>query len=423
MVINETIVSSSYSRPDTVNQDSAIPEEKNGPSIGGTFIEGSYGGDAETLNWLLAADGTSHSYIGMTIDTLANYNNDLEINLLCLAKDIEASADGLVYTVTIRDDLKWSDGSQVTADDYVYTLKNLMFSDWLNYPYRTHWQEEVGGQLVYVNPEVVDSTTFTVTRQTVDPEFAYTIYDIVPYPRSLSEKYEGDMDAFMRAPEFNNLTYAGNLGPYKFKEWIRNDRFVCERNPDYYLGKEVGAPYFDEYVIKLFGNSATMLAALEAGDITYCGIEPEKVAKFKSMNAINVYTIPSGGYITLVYNQRANGFEGLKERSIRQAISMAISKEKLSKSVYLGFAAPSFSLIPNVSPWYDDSRVTKYGVGTLYDKQKAAELSTRQVIRPADLGSTFRATQKNGQPLSLTLVTNTGGRNGGGNRLLYQAGA
>lgn len=380
-----------------------------GPSVGGTFIEGQYGGDAETLNWLLAADGTSHSYIGLTIDTLATYNNDLEIVPLCLAKDIEVSEDGLVYTVTIRDDLKWSDGSQVRADDYVYTLKNLMFSDWLNYPYRADWQEEVNGQIVHVDPKVVDTTTFTITRQTVDPEFAYTIYDTVPYPRSIAEKYEGDIDAFTRAPEFNNLTYTGNLGPYTFKEWIRNDRFVCQRNPDYYLGRDVGAPYFEEYVIKLFGTSATMLAALEAGDITYCGIEPEQVAHFKQMDDINVYTIPSGGYTVLVYNHRANGFEGLKERSVRQALSMAIGKEQMCKSVYLGFAEPAYSFIPVVSPWYNDSNLSKYGVGNLYDKQKAGELFYQAGYGEKTSAGTFKATQKNGQPLELRLVTNTGG--------------
>src|SRR4030042_3833793 len=100
----------------------------------GDFISGEYGGDAESLNLLLVADGNSFSYIGLTLDSLAIYNNKLETHLLCLARDVEVSPDGLVYTVTIRDDLKWSNGSQVTAEDYVYTLKNLMFSDWLNYP-------------------------------------------------------------------------------------------------------------------------------------------------------------------------------------------------------------------------------------------------------------------------------------------------
>ena len=386
------------------------PTEEDGhKEVSGSFIEGNYGGDAETLNWLLAADATSHSYIGLTIDSLANYNNQLEINLLCLAKDIEVSPDGLVYTITIRDDLKWSNGSQVTADDYVYTLEKLMFSDWLNYPYRDDWRERVNGEDAFVKPEVVDDITFTITRQTVDPEFVYNVYDIIPYPKYIAVNYEGDVEAFTRAPEFNNLTYTGNLGPYRFVEWIRNDRYVVERNPGYYLGKDIGAPYFERYIVKLFGTSATMLAALEAGDISYCGIEPEKVSKFKSMDSVNVFTVPTGGYTLIGYNHRANGWDGLKETTVRQALSMSISKEVITQSVYLGFAEPAFSFIPVTSPWYDGESVVKYGVGSLYDKQRAAELFYQAGYGKKREDGTIEIIDKDGSPLKLILVTNTGG--------------
>ena len=399
------------------NTDNIIPAkevepleiETHGKQVKGTFIEGTYGGDGETLNWLLAADANSHSYTGSTIDTLVTYNNELEISLLCLAKDLEVSPDGLVYTVTIRDDLKWSDGSRVTAEDYVYTLENLMFSDWLPYPYRDGWQEEVNGEMVFVDAAVVDETTFTITRQTVEPEFAYTIYDIVPYPKYIATKYEGDLDAFTRAPEFNDLSYTGNLGPYKFKEWIRNDRFVVERNPDYYLTHDIGAPYFEEYVTKIFGTEATMLAALEAGDITSCSIAPEKVSKFKDMEHINVYTVPGGGYTLVGYNHRDNGWEGLNNTAVRQALSMSVSKELIARSVYYGFAEPAYSFIPVTSPWYDGESVVKYGVGDLYDKKRAAEIFLQEGYGKQEPDGSITVVDSDGSPLTLTLVTTTGG--------------
>jgi peptide/nickel transport system substrate-binding protein len=378
--------------------------------VKGIFIEGESGGDAETLNWILAADATSFSYVGHTLDPLATYDNEFNIQLRCLAKDIEVSPDGLVHTVTIRDDLRWSDGSPVTAEDYVYTLKNLMFSDWLSYPYKSDWQEEVNGEKVFVKPEVVNQTTFTITRQTVDAEFVYTLYDLTPYPKYIAQKYEGDAEAFMRAPEFNNLTYTGNLGPYRFKEWNRNDRFVVERNPDYYLGKDIGAPYFEQYVIKLFGTSATRQAALEAGDITATGIEPEQVAKFKSNPKIKVYTVPTSGYTILAYNQRANGWEGLRHKEVRQALSMAISKQAITQNILLGFAEPAFSFIPKVSPWYTEEGMVKYGVDTLYNKQKAAEILYQLGYGVKQADNTIKVTDKDGKPLQLTLVVNVGSK-------------
>lgn len=372
------------------------------------FIEGQSGGDAETLNWILAADGSSFGYIGHTLDSLATYDNDFNIKLRCLAKDVEASPDGLVYTITIRDDLKWSNGSPVTAEDYVYTMKNLMFSDWLNYNYKINWQEEVNGNTVFITPGVINDTTFTITRQTVDPEFVYTIYDLIPYPKHIATKYEGDVEAFTQAPEFNNLTYTGNLGPYRFVEWIRNDKFVVERNPEYYLGKDIGAPYFEKYITKLFGTSATMQAALEAGDITYAGIEPDQANKFRNLENIDVYTVPTRGYTLLAYNHRANGWEGLKKKVVRQALSMGVNKEVLSQAVLLGFGEPAFSFIPMTSPWYSKKDLVKYGVESLYDKQKALEILEQEGYRKTKEDGTVETVDKDGAPLTLTMVTSTG---------------
>ncbi len=359
----------------------------------GVYISGTSAGDAETLNWILAADSASLGYAGHTQDPLATYDNEWRVQLRSAAGDVEVSEDGLVYTVTIRDDLRWSDGSSVTAEDYVYTLKNLMFSDWLNYTYKSDWQEDIGGETVFVTPEVIEGTTFTITRQTVDPEFIYTVRGLTPYPKYIATKYEGDIEAFTQAPEFNNLTYTGNLGPYRFVEWIRNDKFVLERNPEYYLGKDVGAPYFEQYIVKILGTPATRHAALEAGDITYAGIDPAKVAKFKGMEHINVYTVPTSGYLLLAYNHRDNGWEGLKQKRVKQALSMAVSKELLIEKVLLGFGEPAFSFLPKVSPWSIDKVIAKYGIGPLLDKEEA-----RRLLVEAGYGG----------PLKLTLVTNSG---------------
>lgn len=384
-----------------------------GPAVSktakGVFIEGTEaGGEGETLNLLLAADGSSLNYIGFTLDSLATYDNEFNVILRCLARDIEVSPDGLVYTITIRDDLKWSDGSPVTAEDYVYTMKNLMFSDWLSYNYKDDWMEEVEGKKVFVTPAVVNPTTFTVSRKTVQPEFVYILYSLIPYPKNIAVKYEGDAEKFTQAKEFNDLSYTGNLGPYKFKEWLKNDKFVVERNPDYYLGKQDGAPFFEQYVTKMFGTSAVMQAALEAGDITMSGIEPHNVAKFKQMSKINVYTIPTSGYNLLGYNQRDNGWEGLRKKEVRQAISMAIEKDTIIKKIYLGFGEPAFSFIPSSSPWYSDDTVLKLGIAPLNSKQEAMEMLKAAGYEYAKNGDSNILLDKSGKQVKLLLVTTPG---------------
>ncbi len=376
--------------------------------VKGTFIEGASGGDAETLNWILAADAASFGYAGQTIDSLAGYDNQGNVVLRHMARPVEVSPDGLTYTVTIRDDLKWSDGQKVTADDYVYTLKNLMFSDWLNFPYKSDWQETVDGKTVFVGVEAVNDTTFRIKRETVDPEFAdNAIYGLTPYPQHIAVKYEGDVKAFTQAPEFNTLSYTGNLGPYRYKDWVRNDKFVVERNPGFYLGQGDGSPYFEQYETKLFGNSQALLAALEAGDITFSGIEPEQVAKFKQLTKVNVYTLPTSGYDLIVLNMRQNGWPGLRNKSVRQALAMSISKQQVIDSVRFGFGDPAFSFIPNSSQWYTEEGVPQFGYGALYDKARA-----RQVMLDAGFGAKGAdgkiTVQDKGKPVILTLVTTPG---------------
>lgn len=373
-------------------------------TVKGIFIEGESGGDAETLNYILAGDASSHSYAGQTLDSLATFDNEYNVVLRLLAKDIEVSPDGLTYTITIRDDLVWTGGIKITAEDFVYTLKNLMFSDWLNYTYASDWQEEIDGKNEFVEVAVVNPHVFTITRKSVHPDFIYDLYSLVPYPKHIAVKYEGDVTAFTQAEEFNNLTYTGNLGPYKFEEWIRNDKYVVVRNPDYYLaqsGTDKGSPFFEKYIIKLFGTPATRQAALEAGDITTTGIEPQNVAKFQKTPGIQVITRPTTGYSLMLYNMRANGWEGLNNKKIRQAISMSVSKDQLIQSVLLGFGDPAFSFIPGPSPWYSEEGLHKYGVGSLYDKEKA-----KQILREAGYRTSIDS--KEGKPVKLTLVTSTG---------------
>ncbi|MFC1874363.1 ABC transporter substrate-binding protein [Chloroflexota bacterium] len=381
----------------------AAPKEASGEYISGTSA-----GDAETLNWILAADSASFGYARHTIDSLATYDNEWQLQLRCAAKDVEVSEDGLTYTTTIRDDLKWSDNSPVTAEDYVYTMKNLMFSDWLNYPYKSDWQEDVNGEAAMVTPAVVNDVTFTITRRTVDPEFIYNIRELIPYPKYIAVKYEGDVDAFTQAPEFNNLTYTGNLGPYRFVEWIRNDKFVVERNPDYYLGQDNDAPYFNKYIIKMFGSAATLHAALEAKDITYTGIDPDKMGKFKQMDWLNVYTVPTTGYLLMAYNQRGSGWAGLQQKEVRQALSLAIDKQLMIEQVIYGFGEPAFSFISKQSPWYTDDGLAKYGVKPLLDREKAKEILVESgyATRKADGG--IEILDGEGKPVKLTLVTNAG---------------
>ncbi|MBN1690243.1 MAG: ABC transporter substrate-binding protein [Dehalococcoidia bacterium] len=373
--------------------------------VRGEFIEGQLGETAQTLNWIVATDGgASRRFAGFMVDPLAVYDSDFNIHLRCLASDIEVAADGLTYTASIRNDLKWTDGTEVTADDYVFTINNLLAADWLAYEDVTKWQETVDSNSVFVTAEAVDATAFKVVRKTVDPDFLYALYQLMPYPKHIAVHYENKIEAFTQAPEFANLNYSGNMGPYKPIAWSATDGFVMRRNPDYYLGKETGAPYFEKYTIKQYGLQSMMAEALDAGKASYGYVEPQEATALRNKGDVNVYPIPTGYYVYLGYNQRDNCWEGLKDVRVRQAISMMINKPAIVQDMYMGYAQAATSFIPSYSPWYDDSIVKDYGMNPGRDQQTAIDLIKSAGFEQKEIDGEMKFIDEDGDPIKLNFL-------------------
>jgi ABC-type transport system substrate-binding protein len=372
--------------------------------VKGEFLEAALGDSAQTLNWIVATDmGASKRYASFMVEPLAVMNNQYKPQLRCLARDVEVSKDGLEYTVTIRDDLKWTDGSKVTADDYVYTIKDLLLSDWLSCADRANWEESVGGNVVGVQPEAVSSTVFKVKRRTVDPNFLYTIYDLMPYPKAVAKNYENKEDAFISSPEFNNMSYCGNMGPYRPVAWTTADGFVMERNPTYYLARDNGAPYFSKYTIKPMGLQETINEELTNGKVSYAFVEPKDANTFRNNKDINVVTVPTGQFLMIAFNQRANGWDGLKDARVRQALSMVIDKPAVINDVFGGYADPAYSFIPQYSPWYNETVLNKFGMNAAADRQKAIDLIKSAGYEMKDVDGKQVFVDKDGKPINLVL--------------------
>ena len=372
--------------------------------VKGEFLEAQLGESAQTLNWIIATDaGASKRYASFMVEPLAVFNNQYKLQLRCLAKDVEVSTDGLVYTVTIRDDLKWSDGTKVTAEDYVYTLKNIMLADWLDCAERPNWVEVISGNAVGVHAEVVSGSVFKIVRRTTDPNFVYSIYDLMPYPKNIVRNYENKTADFIAAPELNNMSYCGNMGPYRPTTWTTADGFVMVRNPSYYLARDNGAPYFEKYTIMQMGLQSAINEALSAGTVSYTYIEPQDANTFRNNKDLNVVTVPTGQFLMVAYNQRDNGWAGLKDARVRQAISMVIDKPAVVNDIFGGYADAAFSFIPPYSPWYNDSVLQKSGMNSSGDAQKAIDLIKGAGYEMKDVEGKQRFVDKDGKPITLII--------------------
>jgi len=359
-------------------------DEGSGRTVAGEWVSGATT-DARTLFFPEISSGPSSSRVNLTLDGAYQVDENNEVQPLWL--DIEDAGDSQVYVCTLRENLQWGgDFGQMTAEDWVYQIENVHTIDGgQDHP----WDEDTppstqtGDWEQVENVEQTGELEFQIELPEVNPSFPLepVLWAAYCAPKPLYEKYVPSAEDLRQSEEFNQLTFTGNLGPYEFERWERSAEFVATRNDDYYMrahADEMGeewadAPYVEQYTIRVITEEATRLEALRQGEVTSTGIPPDRFQDFVDNEEVDVYQIPQPFLSILAYNQRANGWPELRTREVRQALSMAVNKRRITEEIYRGLAEWTHTFQPRWSQWYDDSRVTPFGVDDSYDKAMARE--------------------------------------------------
>jgi peptide/nickel transport system substrate-binding protein len=161
-------------------------------------------------------------------------------------------------------------------------------------------------------------------------------------------------------------------GPFKFKQFIADDRLILEKNPDYFQNGADGKPlpYLDEFVGRFVPDPSVALVDLQAGSLHLLEwVLTKDVATVKGNQALALDELPWAGqtYFLVGYNTEAPPFNDLR---VRQAASMAIDREGMNKALGFGVGAPHYYLDWAVgSLGYDESIVKNE-----YNPAKAKEL-------------------------------------------------
>jgi ABC-type transport system substrate-binding protein len=264
-----------------------------------------------------------------------------------LATDYEISyeADGeggefQIWTVTLQEGVKWSDGENFTADDVVYSMK------YVNNPWH------------FTKP-----TNWTAVEDEILPEHVLIwAEDDLTVKMKYLEGYhnpEGWVPNWWlwdpMAPEHvfgpaGNGTYAGwnadpklwdgegiCTGPFKVTEFVEDDYVLFERVDDYWGD----LPAVEEFVHRMYGDRGTLFAALEAGDIDTVdavGIPHGSVAAYQADPDIEVEFVGGMAIYYIGFNLHPTaGYEPLQDEVLRQAIAYAIDKEDIVDLVYGGY--------------------------------------------------------------------------------------
>ena len=304
----------------------------------------------------LAAGYKDRDAGAITLEPLASY--DPAGNLVPrLAAEIPTLANGglaadlLSITWTLREGLKWSDGSDVTTEDVVFTWR-----------YCTH---EATGCIAHgafadiASVEAVDALTVRMTFA-APSQYPYNVFVGAGSPIISRAQFAGCIGAAASSCEQQNQAPLGT-GPYRIVEFTPNEQAVYERNP-HYRGDE---PYFDRVVLKGGGDAITAArAVLETGEADYAWnlqLRPDEFTQFEGAGQGLVVTAFASDVERIVVNQtnpdpalgdeRSEYLDGrnphpfLAFTPIPRAMSMAIDRTLIANRLY-GFAGgPTCNLI------------------------------------------------------------------------------
>ena len=269
--------------------------------------------------------------------------------------------DDKVWEIKLRKGVKWTDGSPFTADDVMANVERAKSGivKTTSPSYRF---------MVGIDHKKIDDYTIHTTTG--------AIYPLMPAYLSVSPLISRKF-AKATTEEYNNGTATVGTGPYKFVEWIKGDRVVLVKNPDYWGGE----PAWDKIVYRVIKSDPSRLAAVLNGDVDLIDYVPTTdYQSVKKNPKLAISETPSNRVIYLVLDQKGKTTPFAKtndgkempnpmlNQKIRKAISLAINRKAIVDRVMEGAAFPAgqfpvsgmFGYNPNVKPDpYDPERAKK----------------------------------------------------------------
>lgn len=263
-----------------------------------------------------------------------------------LADSLEVSEDGLTYTVHLREDATWSDGTPITTADVQFV------ADYSVYRY---------GYNRYIRVNGVDGSMNIVDDHTVQfilPE-PYNYERVILAGMTLypSHVFDGDPEALDNATTYYNTPGFVTSGPYTVTE-INEDSFVCTARDDYYRG----TPQVKTVVMKVIGSGSTREIAFENGEIDYMRLTTaDQLEKYRAQSdKYNIYSFPEARLNYLQVNPF--GPANLTDEQ-RQALFMAINPDEILAAAFgsdeLATKANSL-LTPEISLYNPDTEAYTY---------------------------------------------------------------
>jgi len=259
-----------------------------------------------------------------------------------LAESWDPSEDGLTYTYTLRDDLVWSDGEPLTAEDIVWTINTSRDQGWANHI----------STVQNLTAVAVDEQTVEITSSVPDPKLP--VMDVYIVPKHIWEPVATDAEA---VTAYENLDGVGS-GPFTIAEFPNEQLVRMVANPSFW-GWQGEEPPIDEIVFQSYTNPDAMVAALTTGEMdAIYQIPATAMADLEDQPDIETVVGFQGGFEEIAINGGAaegQPHPALLDLEVRRAISFAIDKEAVIEDLYAGLALPATTMSPGADlKWVPD---------------------------------------------------------------------
>ena len=262
--------------------------------------------------------------------TLFKYDSNATL-INDLATSYNISDDLKTYTVNIREGIKFTDESPLTAEDVVFTYNKAKESG------------ETTNLESLDNAQKVNDTTIQFTLNRPDSTFINKLAHVGIVP----------------SDSYNNITYGENpigSGPYKLKQWDKGQQVIFERNEDYY-GKK---PYYRK-ITNVYLDAETAFVAAKNGEIDVVEVPVTYLnSTIEGMHTQIMHSI-DGRYLSLpvMNNTEEKTVDGksyigndiTSDSAIREALMIGINRTNISQGAYNGLADPLYDVVSSSLPW------------------------------------------------------------------------
>lgn len=339
-------------------EDQGISKED---KFGGT-LEVAFSAEPDSIDWMYTG-ATATRDIGWHIfETLFALDHEFQVQPM-IAKDYELSDDQKVYTIYLREDLLFHDGSDVTAEDVFASIERWTKVSGIG-EIAEKYMEEI---------KIIDDLTIEIRLNQIYhsllADFAAPKQALAIIPEAVAK----EADESPLTPE-----QLIGTGPYKFENWDRGKEITLTKFDNYQAIKEDRGglagekiAYIDEINFKIVKDPQVMINGLKTGIYDYIqSISPDLYEVIESDPNIEPITYING-FQSLIPNKKQ---EFLASREVREAIHLALDNETIAKSVYGNedFYALDGSLFdPTQKNLYTENGTESFGT---YDPEHAKEI-------------------------------------------------